>query len=218
MKSKKTASPATAGYIRVSSRAQDYEAQRAAIERAALARGERITHWYAEKANASTAERLELQRLREDVRAGVVRKLYVFRIDRLSRRGIVDTLSLVDELRRVGCSLVTIADGFDVDGPAGEVVLAVMAWAAKVERLALGERIAAARARVEEKGGAWGRPVRMDRVALARARVMRAEGVTIRDIAIAMKVPRSTVARAVSQKPTRKEFRPGPLKRRTPLA
>jgi len=213
MKSKKETAPETVGaYIRVSTRAQDYESQRDAIERASSARGHCVTHWYAEKANASTAKRVELERLREAVRAGVVQTLYVFRVDRLSRRGIRDTLAIVEELRSAGCALITIADGFDVEGPAGEVVLAVMAWAAKMETLALRERITAARTRIEEQGGAWGRPRRMDPKTVEQARARSARGETVREIATAMKVPRATVGRALSQKPVRKPWRPGPLK------
>lgn len=48
-----------------------------------------------------------------------------------------------------GCELASVADGFGLDGPAAEVGLAVMAWAAKMERLAINERISAARERVE---------------------------------------------------------------------
>jgi len=123
-----------AAYVRVSSKAQDHASQRAAIERTAIARGDRVTRWYAEKKSAKTIARDELQRLRADVRAGHVRKLYVFRLDRLARSGIRDTFEVVEELRAHGCELVTVADGFDLNGPAAEVVLAVMAWAAKMAR------------------------------------------------------------------------------------
>ena len=56
---------------------------------------------------------------------------------------------------------MTVADGFDLAGPVAEVVLAVMAWAAKMERLAINERIAAARERLAEEGRPWGRPSRI---------------------------------------------------------
>lgn len=50
-----------------------------------------------------------------------------------------------------------MADGIDLNGPAAEVVLAVLAWAAKMERLAINERISAARSawkpRVATGGG-----------------------------------------------------------------
>ena len=68
-------------YIRVSSRAQDHATQRAAIERAAAARGDEIKTWYAEKKSAKTMARTELQRVLVDARAGRLRgqRLYLFR-------------------------------------------------------------------------------------------------------------------------------------------
>ncbi len=89
-----------------------------------------------------------------------------------------------------------MSDGFALDGPAVEVVLAVMSWAAKRERLAINERISAARERVEAEGGRWGRPTRLSTEEVTRVRELRAQGRSLRQIAIALKVPLATVARA----------------------
>lgn len=197
--SKKNAGGAVAGYVRVSSRSQDFATQRSAIERAAKARGDRIEVWYCEKLTATTMQRPELERLRSDARTGGLARLYVFRLDRLTRTGIRDTLALVHELGDAGVTIRTIADGFDVHGVAGDVVIAVMAWAAQMEREALSERIRAARERVEKSGGRWGRPRRVDRATLERARKLRAVGHTMRYVAQAVKVPRATIARALRE-------------------
>ncbi|RKG61857.1 recombinase family protein [Corallococcus sp. AB011P] len=90
-----------------------------------------------------------MERLRADARGGHVRRLYVFKLDRLTRSGIRDTFEVIEELRGAGCQLMSISDGFSLDGPAAEIILAVMAWAAKMERLGINARIAAARERVE---------------------------------------------------------------------
>ena len=95
--------------------------------------------------------------------------------------------------------MVSIADGFDLNGPAAEIILAVLAGGAKMERLAINERIAAARERVEAEGRNWGRPRRIDPAALARIVALRGEGRTIREIAVALKIPRSTVGQAVAR-------------------
>jgi DNA invertase Pin-like site-specific DNA recombinase len=195
-------------YVRVSSKAQTFEMQRSALERAAAARGDRVTSWFSEKQTARTLARPELVRLRAAARAGEVRRLYVFRLDRLARSGIRDTFEVVEELRAAGVDIVTVADGFNLDGPAAEVVLAVLAWAAKMERLAINERIAAARLRLEKEGRSWGRPPRVSPLELARLRRWRDQGLTIRDIAQRAGIPRATVARALSQKhpaPSRSE-------------
>src|SRR5436309_1620217 len=130
--------------------------QKAALALAAKARGDTIATWYGDKLTGGTMARPGLERLRTDARAGKVRRCYVYRLDRLTRTGIRDTLEVLDELRAHGCNVATAADGFDLDGPAAEIVLAVLSWAAKMERIAINERIAAARARVEAEGGRWG--------------------------------------------------------------
>lgn len=106
---------------------------------------------------------------------------------------------MVEELRAHGVHLVTVADGFDLDGPAAEVVLAVMAWAAKMERLAINERVAAARERLAAEGRPWGRPPRLSAREVADIVADRTAGRTVREIAQARKVPRSTVGRLLSQ-------------------
>jgi hypothetical protein len=60
--------------------------------------------------------------------------LYVFRLDRLTRSGIFDTPMTLAELRTSGVEVVSVADGFDLNGPHAEVPS--MPWAAKMDRLA----------------------------------------------------------------------------------
>lgn len=189
-----------AAYVRVSSRAQDDATQRRAIEGAARARGDQVVDWRAEKASGRTVDRPELQRLLADARAGLFRRrrLYVFRLDRLTRSGIADTLRTLEELRSNCHQVVSASDGFDLEGPHAEVIVAVMAWAAKMERLATNERIAAARDRVEAEGGTWGHPPRMKPADVAQAVALAADGRSVRSIAMALGVPRTTVQRALA--------------------
>lgn len=190
-----------AAYLRVSSRSQDLASQRAALERAAAARGDELVDWFVEKQSGRTLARPILDSVRELVRRGHIRKLFVFRLDRLTRSGIRDTLDVVEELRRGGCELVTVADGFELGGPAADVVLAVLAWAAQMERAALGERIAAARASAET----WGRPraagPALVRKVLELGDFMKGGGpLTQRRIAAETGLSRSTVAAILAEK------------------
>lgn len=190
-----------AAYVRVSSKAQDLATQRAAIEREAAARGDAIGTWYAEKRSGKTLARPELEALRRDVRAARVGRIYVFRFDRLTRSGIRDTFEVIEEFRAHHCEVVSVSDGFALDGPAGEIVLAVMAWAAKMERLAINERIAAARVRLEEEGRCWGRPPRLAASEGQKVRDLAAQRLSVRQIAVRVKVGKSIVQRALSRNP-----------------
>lgn len=206
----------TAAYVRVSSDGQSDRSQRSAIRRAAAARGHDVARWYAETASATdTGPRLELERVRLAAKRGELARLYVFALDRLTRRGIPEMFRLVHELARHGCLVISLNDPFDFEGPAGELLLAVAAWGAKQEARRLGERMRAARARVEAAGGAWGRPRRMTAELAARVWALRAKGKSVRQIAVALKIPRATVhdeLRTASGKPPQKSTRPSPPK------
>jgi len=188
-----------AAYVRVSSLTQNLATQRDAIMRRASPAELAELEWFEEKVSAKTMKRPALERLRELVRARRVQRLYAFRLDRLARTGIRDTFEIVEECREHGCELVTIADGFDLAGPAADVIIAVLAWAAKQERLVRNERIAAARTRLEAAGEPWGRPPRMTAAELTTARRMRGKGSTLREIAAALRIPRATIGRALKQ-------------------
>jgi DNA invertase Pin-like site-specific DNA recombinase len=190
-------------YLRVSGRSQSVETQRDAIKRLAKARNEPIERWFEEKRTAKAlTDRPTLEALRDLIRGGGVRVLYVYRIDRLSRSGIRDTFTLLEEFRGRGVVIVTVADGFTMEGPGADIVLAVLAWAAQMERLAIGERISDAHKRVKSQGLAWGRPRRVDQKTKELIWAAHDLGRSIRKLAIAYKIPRSTVSRVVSQKPT----------------
>lgn len=182
-----------AAYVRVSSRSQDAAYQRAAIERAASARGERVGRWFSDVASGRSMERPELARALEEIRGGCIRRLWVWRLDRLTRSGIVDTLTAIETMRAHGCECASVADGFALDGPAAPVVLAVLAWAAQMERQKIAENQAAARQRMASEGRSWGRPRLVTPELLARLRELRELGWTHRSIAKELKLSRSHV-------------------------
>lgn len=185
------------GYCRVSSRSQTLATQRDAIQRAARTRGLRINVWYEDRVSSARA-RPELERLLGDARGGRVGVVFVHRLDRFSRNGIRDTLRIVETLHHSGATIETVSDGIRLGGPESEIVIAVLGWAAQMERSAIGERIASARARVESAGGSWGRPRCLEDDVVTRIRAMRPSR-SIREISIALKIPRSTVSDVVSE-------------------
>lgn len=196
-----------AGFVRVSSRAQNAKTQRATISTAATARGETIGQWFAETMTGRTMKRPKLDELRAAVRTGIVRRIYTFKIDRFTRSGVGDTFALLREFNNAGCEVIAVVDNLHLrpgsEDVQTEVFLFALGLAAKLERLAIAERISAARDRVEAEGGHWGRPRRMDHATIQKARALKRDGMTIRQIAARLKTPRATVARTLSRKPAR---------------
>jgi DNA invertase Pin-like site-specific DNA recombinase len=194
---------ATAAYIRVSSKAQNLAMQRHAIEQEAARRGEEIGIWFTEKRSAKTAQRPELDRLRADLRAGRVRKVYGFRFDRFLRTGPADAFRFAEECHQAGAELVTVADGLHLKPGADDITTTVLLFAfslaAKLERAAINDRIAAARERLEAEGRPWGRPSSLTPQDRAKIVALNAEGLSHRAIAIRTRIPRSTVTLALQK-------------------
>jgi DNA invertase Pin-like site-specific DNA recombinase len=186
----------TVGYVRVSGASQNVDMQRDAI-----AKRTSIGTWYSETASGKTTDRTELKRLMADVRSGKVRTVYVFKIDRLTRSGVGDTFKIIDEMRKAGVTLYSIADNLCIrpgEDIASDVLVFALGLAARLEWTARNDRVAAARTRMQAAGEAWGRPKRMTASEVVTAKRMRAEGQSVRAIASALGVPRSTAGRAVA--------------------
>ena len=144
--------------------------------------------------DANTAGRSEAAKISARMRS---RKL-----DRLTRTGVADTFKIIGEVKAAGCELVAVADNLHLKPGAEDVVsdvfLFALGLAARLERQAINDRIAAARDRMEGQGKRWRRPCRLDDAGVQRIRLMRDAGKTIREIAIALKIPRATVGRVVA--------------------
>jgi DNA invertase Pin-like site-specific DNA recombinase len=188
-------------YLRVSSRSQDVEMQRTAILREAEQRKFTVDEWFVEQAS-SVGLRPELERLRGLVRGGGVERVVVFKLDRLTRSGMLELLNIVQEFRRKNCAIHSVSDAFSFEGPAADLVLAVLAWAGQMEREFIRNRLEHARISIESRGGHWGRPRRViDDAKIEQIVAMKRERhMTARKIAMSLGIPRSTVGDVLSGK------------------
>jgi putative DNA-invertase from lambdoid prophage Rac len=131
-------------------------------------------------------------------RQGAFEVLVIWALDRFGR-SMVGNLTDVLELDRVGVQVVSVRESWlDTSGPTRNLLVAIFSWCAEQERLRLAERTRAGLLRARREGKRIGRPHRMDRATLSRAVSMRAEGRSLRAIAVALKVPRATLARTLA--------------------
>lgn len=192
-------------YIRVSSKGQDYDTQRDALERA-LPAGVTVV-WYQEKLSARTSNRPELKRLLSDVRAGKYSAVFVFKLDRLARSGIGDTFRVLHEIRESRTELHAVADnlvvkpnlGLNKTDIASECIVFALSLAAQLEFTARNDRIDAARLRIEAKGGAWGRPRTTTHRQDAKCLELKRSGKTLAEISEELEITRSTAVRAIKR-------------------
>jgi DNA invertase Pin-like site-specific DNA recombinase len=185
--------------LRVSTKEQDYENQRPALEAIARARGFEITGTYSE--DASTRKRRpEFERMLDDARRGKFDVLLIWAIDRFGRDTIGNLLAVAD-LDRAGVSVVSDQEEWldTSEGPMRELLIFLFSWIAKQERDRRAQRTKAGLARAKAEGKRIGRRHRMSPVDVEKARALRAEGRTMRQIAMALKISRPTIQRALAQ-------------------
>lgn len=137
------------GYIRVSTEEQGksglgLEAQRAAIEAGATAKGATL-EWVEEvKSAARTDNRPELlAALERACSAPEVDGIIVSRLDRLSR-SVVDFGTILERLQKAGVSLIVLEQGVDTSTLTGRMVGNILMAVAQWEREVIGERTSAA--------------------------------------------------------------------------
>lgn len=154
-------------YLRVSSDRQTTENQRQEVEQLAIARGF-VPHFYREEESA-VKKRPQFDRMIADVRAGRMRAVVVWALDRLHRdmqRVIFD----VHELWRLNVRVLSVQEAWlDAPDMVRPFMLAFVGWVAEGERRRLIERTKAGIERARAQGKQLGRPRVAVDVARARA-------------------------------------------------
>ncbi|WP_245582986.1 recombinase family protein [Sediminimonas qiaohouensis] len=90
--------------------------------------------------SGGTLERPALRRLMEDVDAGRVDMVVVYKIDRLTR-ALSDFAKLVDRFEAAGCSFVSVTQAFNTSSSMGRLTLNMLLSFAQFEREVTAERI-----------------------------------------------------------------------------
>jgi DNA invertase Pin-like site-specific DNA recombinase len=167
-------------YLRVSSEEQTYENQRPDVKRLARARGYKIVATYEEQASA-VKTRPEYTRMMSDAHRGMFNVLVVWALDRFGR-SMVGNMQAVLELDHRGVEVVSVREPWlDTSGAVRPLLIAIFSWIAEQERSRLSERTRAGMERARRDGVHIGRPaVRID---VRRARALRAEGLSLREVA-----------------------------------
>ncbi|WP_137701880.1 recombinase family protein [Marimonas lutisalis] len=101
--------------------------------------------------SGGTLERPALQRLMDEIDAGRIDMIVVYKIDRLTR-SLADFAKLVERLEQVGCSFVSVTQAFNTSSSMGRLTLNVLLSFAQFEREVTAERIRDKIAASKKKG------------------------------------------------------------------
>jgi DNA invertase Pin-like site-specific DNA recombinase len=191
----------TAIYVRVSSRDQSHASQLPDLERW-LATHDGPVEWYRDSFTGKTLDRPAMRKLLDDLRAGRVSRVVIWRLDRLGRtaRGLCQ---LFEELGEGKVDLVSLRDGFSLSSPSGRLQARILASVAEFETEIRAERVAAGQAVARRQGKRWGGSVRgwrwkVSDDQVAAIREMKAAQKPVAQIARVTGLSRPTVYRVLS--------------------
>ena len=122
-------------YIRVSTEEQTAENQLPAIERFCELKGWEIVKVYSENESAwQGGHQAQFAELLKDIRRRGRHYDYVvvYALDRLTRGGALEVLTLLNSFERCNCKVVSISEGWLTDaGPMRDAIAAIVGWAAQ---------------------------------------------------------------------------------------
>jgi len=114
------------------------------------------------------------------LKTGTAEGLLVAKLDRLTR-SVKDLTLLEGPFRKA--ALNSVAEQFDTTSAAGRLVLNLLMSVSQWEREAIGERTSAALRHLKSTGVKLGAPALADTATIGRAQVLRAQGLTFREVA-----------------------------------
>ena len=188
--------PRAAIYARVSTLDQEPENQLQELRRYIEARGWTAQEYTDHGVSGAKDRRPALDRLVTDAKRRRFDVLVCWRLDRLGR-SLKHLITLLADLEALGVSFVSLAEGIDATTPAGKLQMHILAAISEFERSRTIERVQAGLQRAKRQGRTLGRP----RAMISRFQLARVAGLSSREAAKALGVPRSTLQRYLAQKP-----------------
>jgi len=189
----------TAIYARVSTKdgRQDTENQLRQLRQFAATQKWTIVHEYVDRASGKRSDREQFQKMFESASRREFDILLFWSLDRLSREGTVETLNHLQRLTGYGVNYRSFTEQYlDSTGMFKEAVIGILAAVAKQERVRLSERTIAGLQRARAQGRVGGRPRVADNLKVVKTlNRLRRQGMSIRQIATALKISNGTVAK-----------------------
>ncbi len=183
-------------YARVSTSEQELEQQIAAVRRFCDYRQFEIAHIYTEKVSA-VKSRPVYQEMVTDLRAMKYDGVVVFRLDRLGRNSRELAL-IIDELESKGVKVLSISESFDTTTALGRAMRELVYIFAQLEREQISEATKQRLTALQHMGKKLGPPVKVSPKDADTIQELRRQGLSLRAIARAVKLGKSTVARVLN--------------------
>lgn len=185
-----------AAYIRVSTKDQKTDLQKAEIDAWAKAQAidpEKLT-WFKDTESGKNTKRPAFKELERAINTGKAKTVVVWKLDRLFRNKREGEVTLARWLDR-GIRVVSVTQQIDIQGVIGEIIVSVLMGLGQIERDYILERQAAGIALAKKRGVYKGSKAGWTKARPARAKDLKKQGLNNTEISNALGVSVSSVKR-----------------------
>lgn len=133
-------------YVRVSTKKkeQNPKTQLLPCRRFCKAQGWQVVEEFTDRMSGRNQNRPQLTRMYKEAMYHRFDAVVVWKMDRLSRGGIKETYNALDKFTKYRITVHSVTEPYlNTDGPAADIILAVIAWAAGQESKDISERVKA---------------------------------------------------------------------------
>ena len=153
-----------------------------------------VTEIYSDTISGAKDKRPALDRLMADAKRGKFDVLAVWRFDRFARstRFLLEALETFNGL---GIDFASLQESVDTSTSTGKAIFTILGAVAELERSTIRERVLAGQKAAKRRGVKFGRPT-VD-VDTAKVRQLRQRGMSWREMAAEMGIPKDTLRRSL---------------------
>lgn len=185
-------------YIRVSTEDQNPEGQRQEVQRWLAQNSSGDVRWFEDKESGKTIKRPGFEQLQAAIFAGEIKTVIVWKLDRLAR-SLRDAMKFLSDWLAKEVRVISTTQQIDMSGVIGQAIAMVFFALAEIELSNIKERQAAGIRAAKARGVYKGRKAGTTNAKPARAKELRAKGLTAAEIAVALGVTERTAFRYLSE-------------------
>ena len=176
-------------YARVSTKEQNVDMQLSDLKSYAELRKLRVVEVYIDYASGAKSDRVNYQKLFNDVRKRKTDVVLVWKFDRFAR-STKELINALEEFNSLGVDFISYKENVDTSTPAGKILFTMISAFAEFERSIIRERVIGGMEKAKARGARIGRP-KIPPFTKQKVIMLKERGLTYKEIIKQVKISKS---------------------------